>query len=583
MPGQEIKKQYINLINLLNHYSLDATDKARLKETHAFCSTLYKVAQAHPDILFAQTILYKKALPYVVNITFNACVYTLLFCIRNKFDSALTIQLMCASISLYALQQNALKKYYQDRELSETPHELSIGESNPKFLALLKHFKQQAWIRGYSICNIIHQTKPSQLYTLDRITSVTYLANKLALLTTPNSHHKHSSFVHTIKYLTTQSPASWYALIAPLMSYPSLIPPGSYIKQNNGDLNVVIAITNTTLVTKPLNISGSPSNASKITSMQEIKISDIRQSYASQSIMSFTRINEWWDGKVDTWLTTHKSEAKVPAFDSYLPIQHAPGSLLVLQDQLARTDVDITVVVKALEKEPAYVNQVLKYASSINRQKQPVRTVQHGLAMLGLERSSNLLLQHCLLARLNQQYFPLQQAFLNFNQLMASIANNLSFTIKTVSPDMASTLTYFALSRLFSFPSFRLLTQWNTLVQAPFKIENLFDNKDNIQLKKGAILLAKAWQQPNYILSTLQAYDLLPHIKPTEKVIIQLSYLLGLSLLTAREIYFSDTQNDTETSHYLKHATKALGTTETEINRIKINTATENGIYCQIN
>jgi hypothetical protein len=82
----------------------------------------------------------------------------------------------------------------------------------------------------------------------------------------------------------------------------------------------------------------------------------------------------------------------------------ASASLLVIQDQLNHIKADMAVIVKAVEKEPSYAQQLQASASISNRKKQPVQKIQHALAMLVFERTNSILLQQSLLSRLNQHY-----------------------------------------------------------------------------------------------------------------------------------------------------------------------------------
>jgi hypothetical protein len=81
------------------------------------------------------------------------------------------------------------------------------------------------------------------------------MANKFALLCTPNKQTPAISFALAIKYLSNQCCEKWYALLIPLLQYqqyPSVLPIGSYIRLRDGSIHIVLSLSNEELVTKPL-------------------------------------------------------------------------------------------------------------------------------------------------------------------------------------------------------------------------------------------------------------------------------------------------------------------------------------------
>lgn len=568
MANNDIKHQYIDLISLLNHYAKNPIDKHLLQKTHAFCSNLYGLAQIQSDEVFAQPNLYKKKLPYIVNITFNACIYTCLMGVRNKFDATLTIQLMCASLSLYGLHQKTLSMYYRTTEPSVNNNKLSLGKNNPEFLHLLKRFNLGPWLIAYKLYALIHSSQPVKLSTVNPIARATYLANQLALMVTPSSRFKKQTFAAVLKTLTSRIPMSWYDLISPLISYPGLISPGCYIKKRNGDINLVIARTNSSLITrliKPAN----EHHANQANSLVKVSSKEIKHAFNTQAIANFDGLNAWWNEDLASYVKALKGEVIQGAFIATLPIQHAPTSLLILQDQLKQADANLSVIEKAIENDSSYAEHLLHTASTSNRQKQKVKTIKYGLAMLGLENSGYILQQYSLLVRLNQQYFPLQQSFLNFSQIMANITSELAFLTKLESSEMVKSLSYFALSRLYSMPSFRLLTNWNVTSTKAFKLDGLVANKDSYKLNQDALLLAKSWQLSSNSLSYLQKFSEVSPANVDKTKTSRVAYILGLSLIIAKEIYFSDYLDNDASADFRNNAYAILKISEHDIIKIK--------------
>jgi hypothetical protein len=298
--------------------------------------------------------------------------------------------------------------------------------------------------------------------------------------------------------------------------------------------------------------------------------------------MSLTRISQWWDKNFTGWLAKNSEHQQIAAFDSTLPIQTAPASLLVIQDQLNHSKADIAVIVKAIEKDPTYVQQLQISASINNRKKQPVQNIQQGLAMLGYERVNSILLQHSLLSLLNQQYFPLQKKLLTFNQFFVSVAGQLAKRTKLVSPELVYSAANFLVSRLFTLTAIRTLVHWPQPKFTTFKVMDLIEIKENEYLKNGTVLLAKAWHQNNQILDALKHYDLILQNEEVARSTRQFCYLIGLSLAFAQEYYFSGTTHCKETAAYIKTGLIELGISQKELIGMMADITESTNVFCEL-
>lgn len=583
MPEEIVKQHYIALAKLLKIYRTAPLDKNLLKASQQFCKRLFEVSRAHPELFFAQSQLYKPQLPFIVNLAFNASLLTCLFAVRNKFDPSVTIQLMCGSLSIYALEQSSIEKFYQTDKDSEKLLTAKIGEKNAEFIQLLKTNQQQIWLSNYLLCSHIHFTRYPRASLTNPITALAYMANKLVLLCIPNQQRQAISFAHALKHLSLQCCSKWNGLLIPLIQYPSLSPPGSYIRLRDGSIHIVLSLSINGLVTKPLPSKQSVGMHSNKADIQLTPVEKVIQSFASQQLKSFTRLSQWWGSELKDWLLNKSKDVQlIVAFDLIRPIQAAPPSLLIIQDQLSHIDADIAVIVKAIEKEPEYTHQLQVSASISNRQKQSVQNIRQSLAMLGFERANSILLQHSLLSRINQQYFPLQQALLNFSQFFVFITNELAKKTTLVSPELASTTGYFIVSRLFTLPAIRSLLHWQISTQPKFKVASLIKVKDPESLKNDALLLAKAWQQNKPILEVLQHYDLVIQQQENKPSVRQFCYLLGVSLILAQEQYFSETPRCKESTSYFKAGLIELGINQAELTNIITDLASSTNLFCQL-
>lgn len=582
MPAEIVKQQYIALVKLFKIYRSGPLDRDILKASHDFCKNLYATAKMQPDLIFAQPQLYKPQLPYVVNLAFNSVVLTCLVAVRNKFDPSVTIQLMCGSLSIYALEQSTLEKHYQTDNDQKKSVTKTIGQKNAKFVQLLKTNQQNIWLSNYQLCSYIHlNTYPRPRLTTP-ISTLSFIANKLALLCTPNKHNQPISFALAIKDLSLKCCPKGYALIVPLLRYPSVSPPGSYLRLRDGSIQIVLSISVNGLVTKPLPSRQSVATESDKLAVQLTPFEQVIQSHPCQQLNSFTRLSQWWHTGLKDWNSKQNEHPKITAFDSILPMQAAPASLLVVQDQLCHVNADIAVIVKAIENEPAYAQQLQIDASVNNRQKQSIQNIKQCLAMLGFERANSILLQHSLLSRLNQQYFPVQQQLINFSQLFVFISRTLADKTKLVSPELASTTANFVVSRLFTLPAIRTLIHWSTSTSPSFEVASLVKVKHTDSLKNDAFLLANAWQQNEQILDVLQHYDLIGKNTETENSTRQFCYLIGFGLILAQEHYFSETTRSKETTLYFKAGLVELGINQSELIDMMTDIATRTNVFCQL-
>ncbi|WP_339722927.1 hypothetical protein [uncultured Paraglaciecola sp.] len=582
MPEKIVKQHYIALVKLLKIYRTAPLDRDLLQATLHFCKNLYGAAKAHPDLLFAQPQLYKSQLPFIVNLSFNSVVITCLLAERNKFDPSVTIQLMCGSLSICGLEQSSIEKHYQTVADNQKPTTTKIGQHNATFVHLLKTSRQQVWLSSYLLGPHIHLSRYPQESLTSPLSALTYMANKFALLCTTNKQKQSISFANAIKHLSLICCHKWYVLLMPLVDYPSVSPPGSYIRLRDNSVHMVLSLNNKGLVTKALSNKQTIGMQSSETDIQVITTDQVTKIYPCQQLNGFARLNHWWGTELNQWLSSHQEHAPKVAFNLIQSIKTAPASLMVIQDQLNHVNADIAVIIKAIEKEPLHAHQLLVSASSMNRNKQPVRSIQHGLAMLGFERSNSILLQYSLLARLNQQYFPLQQALLTFNQFFVNIVAELATRTKLLSSEFASTTAYFAVSRLFTLPTIRSLKRWETTTIPRFKLASLIKAKESQRLKHDGFMLAKTWHQNKQMLEVLRDYDLVSPEQQKTSSTSQYCYVLGIGLILAQEHYFLRTGHCEETEGYLKTGLHELGLSPATLTSMMTEVVARTNVFCQL-
>ncbi|MCF2948419.1 hypothetical protein L0668_09900 [Paraglaciecola aquimarina] len=584
MSSEIIKQHYISLVKLLNIYRTKNISKLHLHDTHRFCQTLLTDIKVHPDLVFAQAQLYKAQLPYTTNLAFNACLHVCLLGVRNKVDESVCVQLMCTALSILGSNQSA----FSANNSQNNPKDKPQLKKNSLFANLLKKHNQHIWQATYPSITFLNHQDNESLKQLTKLQSLLVIGYKFSLLCTPNKAGKESktvTFHHAFKQISLLVPAHWYQYLTPLLEYPSLTPPGSFIKHKDNSLRIVVAIDERGLVVKPMQVKPKAVTKEAKGSASDIEVisrDKISQCYAAQSINNISKLKYWWDSGFDSYTTENSTANHIQPFTKKLALQSPPASLLVIQDQLTNINTDISVITKAIEKEPSYVQQLKQSATIGNRQQQPVESIQHGLAMLGYERTSCLLLEHSLLSRLNQEYFPLQKQLIVFSSFYAAIASELASHCKLMTIELVSSTSYFVLSRLFTLPQLKTQINWQISPKRYFELANLINVKANDTLKNGAIVLAQAWQQNNAIMRALKSYDSVEVLNNQTKN-NQLGFMLGLSLIKAQEVYFDIQINCQDTQKYLDSAVNALNITELEMTQITQTAIDKSVIYSPIN
>ncbi len=556
MPAEPIKQQYQSLETLLKTYRQSTLGTEHIQQTLSFCDKLLSLAKNHPDAVFAQSQLYKSKLPYVLNLCFNTCLLTCLIGVRNKLNHTTNQQLMCGAINLFVFEQVNIEKHYNKNQPA-----IKLGTINERMVNALCSSRQDCWLAAYQMCTTVHQfiQEPSpDSNALCKEQSIISIAARLALLSTDNARFKKLSFAQALRHITLHCPDNWQALLHPLVDYPSLTPPGTYIKLAEQRYAIVLAIAEQghfvkELTNLPSNTTPQPANL--LTNKR------LTHSYVAQSLSRFGQIDHWWSRDWQEQNNTRNDRLINPLrtpFNDVYKLDKPPTALLAIQTQLNQTEPDIHKLTRAIRKEPAFVQYLQKSASQAARKKLPAMDIQHSLMMHGFERSGSILMQHALLSRLNQNYFPLQQHFINFTQLRGHIAGSLAQQSGLFTFEQACSLAYFATAGLFTHPALKIQKRWLTKSTRLFDINQLDGLKGNEQLHKHAVILAQAWQQNSENLLALRMHNMQPEKMSGTGGGRRLAMLLGLSLISTRALYFSHEKSCTHSEHYLKCALKLL-------------------------
>ena len=556
MPAESIKQQYQSLATLLKTYRQSPLGPEHIQQTLSFSDQLLQLAKTHPDAVFAQAQLYKSKLPYVLNLCFNTCLLTCLISVRNKLNDTTNQQLMCAAINLFAFEQSNIEKYYQNKQPG-----IKLGSINQRMLNALGTSGQDCWLAAYKMCTRVHQniqTQASDSHTLCKEQSIISIAARLALLSTENGRFKKLSFAQALRHIILHCPDQWQALLHPLIDYPSLTPPGTYIKLAAQRYGMGLAVSEQGYFVKErLNLA----SESRPHPAHFLRHEELKHSYVAQSLLHFGQIDRCWS---KDWQEQNNTRADrlinplLSPFNNVYKLDKPPPSLLTIQAQFNQPEPDIHKLSRAINKEPAFVQYLQKSASQSSRKKLPVIDIQHSIMMHGFERSASILMQHALLSRLNQNYFPLQQQFISFTQLRGHIAGSLAQNSGLCSFEQACSLAYFATAGLFTHPALKVQKRWLTQSSRQFDVNQLCGIKGNQQLHKHAVILAQAWQQNSQSLLAMRMHNMPSETMTKAGGREKLAMLLGLSLISTRTLYFSDEEPCEDSKNYRQRGLELL-------------------------
>lgn|GEM_PF-3544202 len=570
MPDSLIKQQYQSLHKLLSQYRLPEPPSNLVQQTLNFSNDVLGVAKKHPELIFAQIHLYKTSLPYSYNLIFSTCLLTALISTRNRFNETTTQQLLCAAISLFAFEQSTLNGSPTGNADQEYKSD-SSGSIKRSFGRILTQYQQGVWLRGFRQVQWLNKDLMRHMRALSGsnvdVVCVA-MAARLALLINGEKGNKKLGFQAAIHHLLQYTSSAEAPLLAPLMEFPSMTPPGAYIMLDDGALGMVIGVCDTSVVCYPQSTSG---QQSKHTAHFKVPRSRIKRVYPAQKMKQFSQLNTWW-GKDWQALKQDSKLAILSPFTQSYKMSRPPATLTAIQGQLNKPVQDVKALSQAIAREPAFAQHLRHTASQSSREKLPSKDIQHGLMMHGFERSGSIIMQQALLSRLNQHYFPLQRYFINFAQLRGHVAASIAKAADIGIPEQACTLSYFACVGLFTHPQLKIQLKWQPLNACAYDIRSLIRCVKPEQLRSHSISMAESWQQPRHEIVALGNYHDVHYIDAQRSSIsVKLAALLGISLMITRELYFASAQRCALSQVYWQNALNVLQISEEDVQSISQN------------
>lgn len=566
---------YRQLQQIIEELEKPPLQAALTKRITLFTKNFLAFAQHHPDPLFAQPQLYKTQFPHAINLTFNTLVYICLIASRNKLDDSVHLQLLCASICLSTNKEPEPVSSVNNQQTSTTEpfHELLSLLKSSRWQICRHILTVNEYLRRY-----IHKSS-DKLAQLDPLQSIVFIATKLAKLTTGTVKHPPISFALSLKKVSIDAPQNWYHTLRPLIVYPSLIPPGSCIKDKHELLHISLAVQGNTHLLFPLTTKKLTPTESVI---EIVNASHIKQIFAAQKLTNINKVDEYWGLKYQHAISSKL--IKNQAWHNKISLSAPSPNLSAIQNELNAPQPNVNKVVEILEQETTLSTQLQNIASSSNRLTLAISSSRHGLLMNGFERSYQALLQYSLLARLTQESFPLKNKLVNFTQLLCFTADELAKISGSKSSDLASTVCLFALSYYFVSPMIRTRLQWQTNPEQRYHFNRLFKLEHAEHTNQFPLKMAMAWQQPSAIINALKHLLLQDNshssIATSNK---DISQIIGLAIIASRQIYFCENNTCKQTALFQQNALSHLKLSTHQLSDLLEKVACKKQIYCSLN
>ncbi|WP_353369769.1 hypothetical protein [Aliiglaciecola sp. NS0011-25] len=569
MPTQSLLKAFGQVSTVLEEVRQNPVGPEQIKRIVKVSEYFLSAFKLSPDVFVAQPLLYKSRSGFLNNLTFNTLVYCALICNRARINDLCCQQLLSCILTLYCERQEDLQGFYQQNQ-RPSHHRKSV-----RLLQILNRANLQTWMDGYQVYKYLFskfENNRSWPKDLTKNQQVILLAHQLATQVTPSEVKKPVHFSSAIRKLTQTCPESYLNSLNGLLQYPTLICPGTLVKLDQQQPAVVLSVSEDKVLVIIINSKGDEK-----AQLKRVFNDNIQRVSATQTVTGFSQIQRWWD---INW-QIEKSDCINPIEDNF-PLDKPPTLLLEVQKHLNSGSVDIDKLALQISSEPAFADYLKQTATISNRNKLPVQQVKHGLMMHGYVKANSMLIQQALLLRLNQSHFPLQQNFTQFIRLACQIAANLSAQNKHVSPEEASTLLCFACSGLFTQPALKTRTQWTRRQERQQDISYLFDFRNPETLRNHSLKLCQAWQQPTLYSDAIMANSQDSDELSKNPILNTLTVTLGLSVLLARRLYFSEHQLNDVSQRFYTNSLRFLKLNEQKVSELLANSLQQSHSYCAL-
>lgn len=553
---------YLSLVELIKQYQQQNITQATIQKTLAFSSQFIDLGKRYPNQLVAQLQFYKPSASFFTNLTFNQVLATYIVASRNQWNDTAMQHLLCSCVCQFSGLAGSMEQWSQNSE-TQIQRKQITQHNMPLMRALLKR-KLDIWLEGVKHAELRwhshHERTLTPIAHQSTTLKVLAISNCIALYMTRTQHTKALNFSQTLRLIARKITACDYALIEPLLSFPSLTPPGSLISPNNGEFQLVLSLIENEqsiekYITKPFHAK----TKQCIGDAQLTIPSSIQKSLGPQPLKNIEHFEQWWDKSWEDLIEaqTAHPEATSPLHSTLFRVDAPPPTLLAIQEHLYSNDFDTNVLTELILKEPVFALHIKSTATQSSRENIAIKDVKHGLLMHGFERASSILMDHALTLRLNQNYFPTQEALLQYTTLFKYIVSSIASLKKGMTPELLSCWAGFASSGLFTLPSLKTKMTLPTTVKSGPKISCLMDLENQELLTQHAIKLAQSWDQPKQLLLALRSLEQEENFT-APKQHQTIAFILGLGCVLTKVAYWADYALTQEEVSLINQSTEVL-------------------------
>lgn len=573
-----LKPVYIKLAQLTARINKQQLDSNTIRELLSLCEDLIALGKSHPNQLFAQLQLNKPSLPYAINLIANHAIFTLLMALRNQWNESAIQQLIACSISELAIVASDIEELSAaDAREVKTKYAKKLG----KLLLTTKTLKLEIWEKSLKGSN----QRILQMVKFRRVSEgkcpasfILSFSSCIAHLITKGKNKKPVAFGVAFRKISQQSSPRYMAMLEPLVSFPSIYPPGSIVKKSDGSFWLVLSLCQKSVLTKQFDAkSGKCSDE-----ISELKTTEIAQSLSPQQLKHLSKLDDWWDEQWQETLTSNLKSEPLKIRATHYRLDKPPPTLLAIQSHLHDDNFDVNELSRLIASEPVFAEHVKNTASHSAREELKITDVKHGLMMHGFERTSNLLMQHALIVRLNQHYFPLQGNIVQFSKLTGHIASIIADSSPVFSNEQAGCWASFASSGLFTNIELKSRTKLNFNNKQGMGIGGIFDLTHPELLTKHAVKLSESWQQEKAFILALRNLEIEIQNKLRNSTAHKITALLGLTFIVAKLIYFAEASPSSKDTEWFNLCQSLLNLKNHSLDELIIQAIEDSHCYCEL-
>ena len=568
--SQQLHQLYKELAQLLIAYQQQKITTSLIKSTFAFSDSFILLGREYPDQLIGQLHFNKPSLPYGLNLVFNQLIFTYLLAQRESWNETAQQQLLCCVITQFAGNIQLGKKTKEDDDEQAGKTLTKLRKHNTLLLKALKKLSFEIWFEG--LYKAEQRWHPNPLAVLKRCRQQSALLSLLSIATcwgflfTRKTQKSNHSYAITLQRVMQQLPVSEYKKIDTLFEYPGLYPPGAIVKLNDGQYFLVLSLLKDSLIGKYFNTQ--TANCSQ--EIEKVAESQIVQVLGAQNLKHLNLLDEWWDNNWREFCEQHEnSQHRVISHPSFR-LDRPPPTLLTIQAHIQNDNFEVNELTQLIAEEPVFANHIKSMATQYSRENLKISDVKHALLMHGLDRANAVLMEHALNVRLNQHYFPLQEALLQYCATLKQVVAIIAEESKAFPSEQAICWAGFATSGLFTTGTLKSQYSAPDALSSGFKISELYPIEQAEQLPSHAIKLAECWIQERSLIQALRLLEQpnpFANIKGAKKP-YKIAALLGTGIIICKHIYSQQKDLNDEEQSFFKQAFLLLGIKEFDIEKI---------------